>query len=92
MHQEWWRTQYTVAKEVSAKNSAKSAEYINNSPPYFVYPSTTMHLRGSKGQDGCAAAVGHVEGCLRVQTNIGEVKVSQLKSSQTNEFAGHFSP
>jgi hypothetical protein len=81
MHQEWWRTQYTVAKEVSAKT-----------PPYFVYPSTTMHLRGSKGQDGFSAAMGRVEGCLRVQTNIGEVKVSQLKSSQTNEFARHFSP
>jgi hypothetical protein len=47
-----------VAKEVSTTNNAKSAEYINNSPPYFVYPSTTMHLSASKGQGGCAATVG----------------------------------
>jgi hypothetical protein len=76
----------------STTNNAKSAEYINNSPPYFVYPSTTMHLSGLKAQGGCAAIVGRVEGCLRGKTNIGEVKVSQLKSFQTNEFAGHFSP
>jgi hypothetical protein len=30
--------------------------------------------------------------CPPVRTNIWEVKVSQLKSSQTNEFSGHFSP